>query len=274
MPLLDHPAEHARSLADNDGVLSGQAGLPQGCQTALVHYHESFWVTVGTAAPVIALAAIVSLPDVMRAREHRWRAAHPPIERLRDVPLNTNTRLRWIEFHDLNAGATQLLRWSNAIGLGNGALQLLALWMALRSLADGTNVVSPDIPEIIVPIGIFLLLVSTVQTIRVRSLAQKIRDFDFTQESEIFRMAGKPPTPANEDKQSPEPAGEGDGLPATTDVVKAGEVAAQTAAPQPAGGAPADTVMAAEVQQLEPPETVHENISAPSPEAEPSPGGG
>jgi hypothetical protein len=26
-------------------------------------YHETFWVVVGTAAPVIALAAVVALPD-------------------------------------------------------------------------------------------------------------------------------------------------------------------------------------------------------------------
>ena len=32
-------------------------------------FHESFWVTIGTAAPVIALAAVVSSADVTKAAE-------------------------------------------------------------------------------------------------------------------------------------------------------------------------------------------------------------
>jgi hypothetical protein len=34
------------------------------CQTARVAYHKDFWVVVGTAAPVIALAAVVALNQV------------------------------------------------------------------------------------------------------------------------------------------------------------------------------------------------------------------
>jgi hypothetical protein len=33
-----------------------------------VSYHEAFWVVTGTAAPVIALAAVVALPDVATLR--------------------------------------------------------------------------------------------------------------------------------------------------------------------------------------------------------------
>jgi hypothetical protein len=40
--------------------LGAQLGL---CHTAPVSYHETFWVVAGTAAPVIALAAVVALPD-------------------------------------------------------------------------------------------------------------------------------------------------------------------------------------------------------------------
>ena len=52
------------------------------CQTARVAYHESYWVVVGTAAPVIALAAtvtysqgfaLVSGPD-RRVRVFGWVA--------------------------------------------------------------------------------------------------------------------------------------------------------------------------------------------------------
>src|SRR5947209_3493922 len=33
------------------------------CHTALMAFHETFWVVTGTAAPVIALAAVVSAGD-------------------------------------------------------------------------------------------------------------------------------------------------------------------------------------------------------------------
>lgn len=47
------------------------------CQTDFMSYRENFWVTVGTAAPVIALAAIVSLPDVFQAGQQRVNALVP-----------------------------------------------------------------------------------------------------------------------------------------------------------------------------------------------------
>ena len=34
------------------------------CHSALVAFHEAFWVLTGTAAPAVALAAVVSMRDV------------------------------------------------------------------------------------------------------------------------------------------------------------------------------------------------------------------
>jgi hypothetical protein len=43
------------------------AGHGPGCHTAAVAaYHEALWVVTGTAAPVIALAIVVSMPDIAR----------------------------------------------------------------------------------------------------------------------------------------------------------------------------------------------------------------
>lgn len=36
------------------------------CQTVVVTFHEAVWVVAGTAAPVIALAVVVSLGDTVR----------------------------------------------------------------------------------------------------------------------------------------------------------------------------------------------------------------
>lgn len=167
-------------------------------------FHESFWVTVGTAAPIIALAAIVSLPDVFQAGQHRFSALLPTIRHVRHVPLTKNTEMRWLELVDMASGQTRLLRRANVIGLGNGIPQLIALWMALRSLADGRNVVSPNIAVIIPPVGIFLPLLGTIMTLRVRSSSRKISDFDFFQESKIL---GGPELEISGEQEKPEVSG-------------------------------------------------------------------
>jgi hypothetical protein len=43
------------------------------CQTARVHYHEQFWVVVGTTAPVVALAVLVAWWQSGRTRDRALR---------------------------------------------------------------------------------------------------------------------------------------------------------------------------------------------------------
>ena len=123
-------------------------------------YHESFWIAIAAAAPVIALAAVVSVGDVFRAAErisrtlpHNW--TNEDFWTDRDDTLDWPTILR-----TSNVGY-RLLRGGYAAGIINGVLQLVALSMALQSLADGNDVVSTLLPDVAVPLGIFLLLVST-----------------------------------------------------------------------------------------------------------------
>jgi hypothetical protein len=45
-------------------------------ETATVASHESFWVATSAAAPVIALAAVVALPDLARSTSVSQRGPH------------------------------------------------------------------------------------------------------------------------------------------------------------------------------------------------------
>jgi hypothetical protein len=87
-----------------------------------VHYHESFWVTAGAAAPVIALAAIVALIDTLQSLVNLSNPSHP--------------------FRDRVPSYASL--WMGVItGMGNIALQAFVLLFALASLAHEHDAVPP-----------------------------------------------------------------------------------------------------------------------------------
>jgi hypothetical protein len=148
-------------------LLTSFGGWPPGrageCQTASVSFHESFWVTVGAAAPVIALASVVSIADLLAARDQISRSLPTPSPALDSGWLNSAiTR------------AGKLAIWAYLVGIINGALQMVALAMALQSLADGNNVVPTIVPGIVAPLGIFLLLVSTSMTVSLRTIQRQM----------------------------------------------------------------------------------------------------
>jgi hypothetical protein len=137
-----------------------------------VAYHDSLWVTVGAAAPVIALAAIVSISDIFGADERFWDG----FRRYLDGADYSTQFMEEIGNMLLVQG-----RRAGRIGLGsrwiaiiNVSLQLAMLAIALVSLADGSNAVSPIVPEIGIPLGVFLLLVSTTLTLVLRSRLRTI----------------------------------------------------------------------------------------------------
>jgi hypothetical protein len=128
-----------------------------------VSFHESFWVTVGAAAPVIALASVVSIADLMGARDQISRNLPTPSPALDNA---------WLDSAVTRAG--RLLIWAYLIGVINGALQMVTLSMALQSLADGNNVVPTIVPGIVAPLGIFLLLVSISMTASLRIIQRQM----------------------------------------------------------------------------------------------------
>ena len=126
-------------------------------------FHESFWVTVGAAAPVIALASVVSIADLMGARDQISRNLPTPSSALDSA---------WLDSAVTRAG--RLLIWAYLVGVTNGAMQMVALSVALQSLADGNNVVPTIIPGIVAPLGIFLLLVSVSMTVSLRIIQRQM----------------------------------------------------------------------------------------------------
>ena len=120
------------------------------CQTASVSFHESFWVAIGAAAPVIALAAIVAFTDTGRT----WA------DWLRDQRDKND--------EDIKQGYVML--WTGSVaGLVNVLLQVVTLVLALLSLAASHDRVPLIVAEIMAPLGIFLLLVNGIVIILIRS---------------------------------------------------------------------------------------------------------
>jgi hypothetical protein len=104
-----------------------------------VSFHESFWVTVGAAAPVIALANVVIARDILKI-----------------TPAGQNGLVegQWLRW------AT----WPYLVALLNLVGQATALVVALQSLEQGRNVLPPPLLEVIMGLSFFLLLISGVQT--------------------------------------------------------------------------------------------------------------
>jgi hypothetical protein len=104
-----------------------------------VSFHENFWVTVGAAAPVIALANVVIARDILKI-----------------TPAGQNGLVEG-----------QWLRWATSpylVALLNLAGQATALVVALQSLEYGRNVLPPPLIEVIMGLSFFLLLISGVET--------------------------------------------------------------------------------------------------------------
>lgn len=124
-------------------------------QTASVAYHDSLWVTVGAAAPVIALAAIVAVSDLSGAQGTLRDIAYRYVDPITREPDQGPTGAAvWYVL-------TSWRRWGNSFAGINIALQMAMLAVALVSLSNTSNLVSPIVPEIVLPLGVFLLFMST-----------------------------------------------------------------------------------------------------------------
>jgi hypothetical protein len=107
-----------------------------------VTYHESFWIAVAAAAPVVALAAIVAFTDIAGISGGR----RAPGDTDPDV-IKLGRRLLWSGY---------------ATGLGNVLLQAVMLLLALLSLAAGHDQAPLIVAEVTTPLGVLLLLVASV----------------------------------------------------------------------------------------------------------------
>lgn len=119
-------------------------------------YHETFWLAVSATAPVIALAATVSMSDVLKLTEVDYQGSKASSS-------------------ELPAGRQAAL-WSMVLCTMNLILQLVILWTALDSIANDTDE-ARGISVIIwiEPIGIALLLAVSLINISAREGIRKKR---------------------------------------------------------------------------------------------------
>jgi hypothetical protein len=130
-----------------------------------VSYHESFWVVMGTAAPVIALRAVVALPEAYRTEDQvhdaRRRFAYrpPPDSYVRSVKRRLAHRRQpdpyalWAAVRKAE-GLSLLLRMC-VYG------QVVVLGYSLVSLAIGRDLFMP-LAAISGPLGGILIIASAV----------------------------------------------------------------------------------------------------------------
>lgn len=127
----------------------GAAALPD-CQTAPVAYHVDLWVATAAAAPVIALAGVLSASDWVGGIRQLGRSAHTSLP-ARDQIMRTANQQKWLI-------------------IANLALQIWMLYIALFSLATTQDRSPAAIPVIVEPTGILLLVGTSLLNARIRAL--------------------------------------------------------------------------------------------------------
>ena len=121
-------------------------------------FHEGFWVVTGTAAPVVALAAVVSLSD----------AGGPGFLTVkvdpRMLPLDKAFAYAFVE------ASARIARWVAWVSLFNLLLLTALLAVCLVSLAGSVNLVPPWLAIGAAVAGLLLLAVSSFGVVLVRAL--------------------------------------------------------------------------------------------------------
>jgi len=116
-------------------------------------YHPDVWLTVGAAAPVIALAAVVSKAE---ATDLRNKFFINPFS----SPADTT---------EANVMVYRAARWLNRLVIVTVLLQAAALATALLSLAVDRDQVPLAVPIVVEPLGILLLAMTSSMAITLRS---------------------------------------------------------------------------------------------------------
>ena len=138
--------------------------MPQTCDTAPVTFlHESFWVATSAVAPVIALAAVVALPDVTLIG--RATVLRDEIQRRR--PSDQDQAVQTI----LVDAAQNTRKWAWAAWLTtlvNLIIQASLLVVSLGALALRQDVMAFWGAIVLATLGILLLACSTLVSAQAR----------------------------------------------------------------------------------------------------------
>ena len=151
------------------------------CHTAMVTYHETFWVVTGTTAPVIALAVVIALPDSGRAWSELSRQLMPGADP--DTPSARKLREALVpKSQDWLSGSfmpTPEIR-DPAMVVARRAFMILlmvsldlilqagVLAVSLSALAYGLDVMPPWVAIVLTVGGLLLLPWITIKTSHLR----------------------------------------------------------------------------------------------------------
>jgi hypothetical protein len=171
------------SSRHDNGRMLPAAGVMSGLRLLAMPpvYHETFWVTVGTAAPVIALATVVSLPELISMRRLYILAEIANAGTVDPADYSDIARF-WQRDLRSRVTASGLL---TLLGVANLLLQALTLAAALSCLALRSDDIPLLAPVIIEPIGVLTLAATSAAVL---SLKSTLQDY---QRDAASRRAGK-----------------------------------------------------------------------------------
>jgi len=140
---------------------------PDWCHTARVAFHETFWVVTGTAAPVIALAAVVSLNDLGKETGRMAESLERVRRNLSATP----------EIEALISGAPspiRLIRQFAGQQSMNIFLQAALLTVSLLSIAFQRNLIPVWIAVVIPVVGVLLLALTSSRLPQITAQTRQI----------------------------------------------------------------------------------------------------
>lgn len=143
------------------------------CHTAHVAFHEAFWIVTGTAAPVVALAAVVSMRDV---NDYSYRRGLQLRALTEDVVANGIERLAVDE--ELQPAYLRLVFLGSlwVLQATNMCLQTALLAIALISIEQSANLLAPWIATTGTVVGLMLLAVTVVVEGNIKRMSAVIEE--------------------------------------------------------------------------------------------------
>ena len=142
-------------------------------RSSAMAFHETFWLVTGTAAPVLGLAAVLSIGDVTRLisvhRDWLGRQVMALIENTPRPPARPNllipeleNRLRWLQRAQMFLVRTAIAQVANV------ALQTVLLAVSLLAIMSQANEGPPLLWLAVAALGMAILAVAGIVSTFVR----------------------------------------------------------------------------------------------------------
>lgn len=138
------------------------------CKTAVVSFHENFWLAASTSAPVITLAVVVVIPDAARIRFRAERreqelldlvasTAFAASEEVLPVPVTEPEKAAFDQRLIRLGGAVRVTRRNVRLCYVNLFAQAALLCVSLAALAYSRDFVPPWLAIVVAVGGVGLL---------------------------------------------------------------------------------------------------------------------